>query len=703
MAGDISQALPPVPDVRQDLTLYEAGFDADGVPIWHLHDPLANKFYRLEERDVELLALIGQRNVQEVVDSAQRLLATDVSPEEIEDLVNFLRFNNLVRADPTQQAFYMEQLAAGRQQKPWMLALKNPLFFRVPLVNPDRFLDETLPYLRWLGNRVTLWAFAVVALLSFYLVSRQFDQFLSTFLYFFNWSGMVVYLLALALVKVLHELGHAYAAKAAGCRVPNIGVAFLVGWPVLFTDTSDAWKIPDRNKRLRIGVAGVTVELVIAAVSLFLWSITPDGSFKSALFLLATTTWLLSIAVNFNPLLRFDGYYLFSDLLEVPNLEIRSFNMAKWWVREKLFGLGDQPPEPFRRWFVVFAFAVWTYRFFLFLGIALLVYMFFFKAAGIALFIAEVVLLIGRPVFKELAVWWSMRDRIHWNKTTIRTTVVIGSLLGLLFIPWRSDIAAPSLLTSRSTDIYLPEAGQIYSLPDRGLEIGEEDVLYKITSSKLDHEVELLRSRYRELSWLQQSLGFDSELRSQAMIVASELKTQNQRLRSILDQREDLRVKAPFKGTFVDMPSDLRIGDWLPRGIKLGTVYDESQTKVIAYIKEDDLSRVTEGMTARFYPENPEFGVHDLIVESIDFVATTELDKLDLASTFGGDIAVRESKQGELKLVRSHYKLELVFLESIPSPGRVVRGTAFIDGRAVSPFTQIRRRLTSVFLRETGI
>ena len=127
-------------------------------------------------------------------------------------------------------------------------------------------------------------------------------------------------------------------------------------------------------------------ELAIAAFASLLWSFLPEGALRSAAFLLATTTWLLTLGVNLNPFMRFDGYFLLSDLLEVGNLQQRSFALARWWLREQLFGFAEQPPEllprSLRRGLVIYAFCTWLYRFFLFLGIALLVYMLFFATAS---------------------------------------------------------------------------------------------------------------------------------------------------------------------------------------------------------------------------------------------------------------------------------------------------------------------------------
>ena len=711
MAGTLSvrqpaQTAPPLPEVRQDLSLYPAEADEDGGKLWHLHDPISNRFFRMEERDIELLAVLGLRDAKEVVHVANRLLRARVNEEEVRELAEFLRRNNLVKYDETQKGHYAHALETMKQETWWEAMMRNPIVFRIPLWHPDQFLTNTLPWVRWVGSTPAIVTFVLATLIGFYLVSRQVDQFFTTFQYFFNLSGLAIYLATLFFVKVLHELGHAYVAKAMGCRVPVIGVAFLVGWPVFYTDTSDAWKIADHRKRLLIGSAGVAVELAVASISLLAWSLSPEGVMKSAFFLLATTTWILSVLVNFNPLMRFDGYYLFSDLVRMPNLERRSFTLARWRIREALFGLGVPSPEPYRPWMVVYAFAVWVYRFFLFLGIAILLHNYFFPAAGISLFIAEVYLLIVRPVLGEMREWWELREKITLNGASWRAIAAVSALLLLFFVPWRTDVPAPALVESRYSDVFLPESGQLVSFERTDTPVGEGDVIFTVASPELDHELALVKARYDELSWTQASLGFDANMRSEATVVSSALRTQNQRLRSLFEQRQQMEIKAPFDGKLVDVAPDIQPGDWLPKGSKMGTVVDRDDTRIIAYLLEDALSRVEEGMTARFYPENPEHPAYDATVREISFVGLGQLDKLYLASMFGGDIAVRETDDGFLAMVQSHYRVELDIITDSetpdPRPEQVVRGTVVIDGNAVSPFSQVRRQFVSLFIRETG-
>ena len=222
-----------------------------------------------------------------------------------------------------------------------------------------------------------------MGIMGLYIVGRQWDEFTSTFLYFFNLQGMGFYFLSLVAIKVLHELAHAYTVVRYGSKVPTMGVAFLVMFPLLYTDTSDTWRVRSARERMHVGAAGMIVELYIACIATFCWGFLPDGVLKSAAFILATTSWTMSLFINSNIFMRFDGYYIFSDLLGIQNLQKRSTEIGKWKLTEVLFNTGLKPPESLPksmlRKLYIYAWGVWVYRLFLFIGIAVLVYYFFLK------------------------------------------------------------------------------------------------------------------------------------------------------------------------------------------------------------------------------------------------------------------------------------------------------------------------------------
>lgn len=690
----------PPPVLRQDLSLYDAEPE-DGVPVWVLHDPVANRYFRMHQQDVEMLPYIDGRAADDVAEALYRELSGEADLAAVEEMFTFLRRHNLVQVDGYQNSWFRQQQAQKTSMLAWLA--RSYLFIRIPLVRPDRFLDRSLPWVEWLGAAWVQWLLGICALLSLVLTVQRWDSFWASFVHFFTIQGVVSYLAVLAGVKVLHELGHAYVAKAHGCHVPVMGVAFLVGWPVLYTDSTDAWRLSSRRKRMLITAAGVRVELALAVVSLLMWHVTADGVLRSVLFMTATTTWAMSLLVNLNPLMRFDGYHFFVDMIRFPNLESRSFQLARWRIREAIFGFGIAPPEHYRSGIALFAVAVWCYRFLLYLGIATLVYAFFFKAAGILLYLLEITYFILLPVWNEMKRWYELRGSMRWNRNTRISLSAVLLLIGLFFYPWRVLVEAPAVLEARSTQVYATVSGQLDDLPvAAGVKVSAGDALFQIQALPLQHEWNQAQLKYRELSGQRASMGFDADMLERALVINTELQSQLRRIKGLENKLAKQVITAPHQGIVTDLTPGLTSGDWIAEGEPLLRVVDYHSSLLTAYVDESDLARLSVGASAMFYSESGQLAVLPASLKEIEPVGIQALESLYPASLFGGALAVRENERHELIPVSGTYRVRLA-LDSIPAPpAQVIRGTVVIRAESRSLYDQLCDSLGAFFRRESG-
>jgi len=379
-----------LPLLREDLRIEEGGCFLNGAPSWLIHDPLRNQFFRIGEATFEVLGSWQNISLSAFCKLTSNHLNKSVKQDDVEEIVKFLYSNQLTEESPSGDSVSFSEQEKSQKKGISSSILHGYLFFKIPLFNPQPILDFTWTFVRLLFTKAAVQVFVMLAVLALYLVSRQWDVFTSTFFSFLSFEGAAFYGVSLIILKFLHEFGHAFMAKKYNVPVPIIGVAFLVLFPVLFTDTTLAVKLKDRKQRLMIDMAGIFTELVIAIIATLFWVFLPDGTMRSIAFTTATLSWVLSLLVNLNPFMRFDGYYILSDALRVENLQQRSFNFAKWRMREILFKPNLPPPEAIsgklKTFLILHAWGTWIYRFFLFLGIALLVYGFFVKIIGIILF-----------------------------------------------------------------------------------------------------------------------------------------------------------------------------------------------------------------------------------------------------------------------------------------------------------------------------
>ncbi|MEQ9472033.1 MAG: HlyD family efflux transporter periplasmic adaptor subunit [Roseitalea porphyridii] len=704
-----------VPPLREDLRLLPAGTDEYGAPCWTIHDPVRNRYFRIGYAAFEMLRRWPLRQGQAIIDRICRDTILTIDAASLSGLIKFLHGNGLLQRDSSETVAEFSRIANAGKPPFWKWAIHNYLFVRVPLLHPDGFLRRTQAIADAIASRSVQLGVLFLGIIGIFLTLRQWDLFVSTFMGFANWQGVVWMAITLTLAKILHEFGHAYSAARYGCRVPSMGVAFLVMYPVLYTDTSDAWRIISKEKRLRIAAAGIRVELALALLATFFWHTVPPGPLQSAVFLLATTTWITTLLINLSPFMRFDGYYLLSDFLGIANLQNRSFAMAKWTIREVLFRFGHPAPEPMskkkRRMLTVFAIAVWIYRFFLFLGIALVVYHLFFKVLGIILFVVEIAWFIVIPVLSEMKHWWKDRHHAKATPSLVATGLLLFVLIVLTFVPWQSRVSADAVLQAgNDAEIISTVAGQIAEITvKKGDRVRAGDTIATLSAPELDAEH---RIRELELAEAQILLAQTEASRDDLGDYATRLQEMRRLAARIvaLEARQDLlTLRAPIDGFVRELTEDLRVGDWIAPRTPIARIVGASEWsswEVVAYVSQRDIARIGNRPSARFYPEQFTQPVLDIKVETVERFNSTYIEAPALAAVHGGTIAAAVDRDGRYTPHDPVFKVEGIVAmgkENIPLRAdfsMIRRGTLQIDAEPMSWARRLYEAAVAGFIRE---
>jgi putative peptide zinc metalloprotease protein len=700
-------AAPPLPSLRADLALLQGAPSRQGEPRWLIHDALQQRFIQLEDTAYRLLTFWPLcRTAGELASTMERHFKVEVDPREIEAFVSFLKINHLT-ADSDWQRLH----ASSQQQRSlvWR-ALHGYLFVRIPLLRPNAFLKSSFPAVAFLFTRTAFLMLMLIGLCGLYLVSRQWVAFVTTFSYLFSIEGMIAFAATLVLVKIAHELGHAYMAVRFGCAVPTMGIAFVVLTPMPYTDVTDAWRLRDRRQRLLIDSAGMLTELGIAAVATLLWSFLPDGPLRSMAFMLATVGWLMSLAVNLNPFMRFDGYYIASEIAGIENLQPRAFALGRWRLRELLFGLGAPCPErlPPRTitLLVIYAWLTWIYRLVLFLGIALFVYHYFFKALGIALFLVEIIYFIAFPIGSELAAWYRLRRPI----LTSRRSWLTGALLALgfcaLLVPWSRTIQVPALLEAAETaQLHASRPALITGvLAMQGQEVSAGQELITLHSPALEQAMAETRIRL-ELNGMRLSRRAGDEIDLQeTTVLENERRALRGRLEGLAREAAQLTITAPMTGRVLEIGTGLHGGRWVNPREQLVLIGKPERLSARGYVAEKDLWRVQPRANATFIPEMPTRHAVALRLEDVSLAGVAALDLAELASPYGGRIAAAEDQQRRLVPKSGEF---LAVFKAAPdetglAPERAVRGLIHLRGEAESIAAAAWRQMLKVLVRESG-
>ncbi len=704
---------PQLPELRQELKLESGAVGADGAPTWLIVDTVQHRYVQIDETSYQLLLLWrGGATYSDLRRDAARDSGHAVTEDDIAGFVRFLGDNSLT-VEPAAGGWRHFSGLADRAQHGWLMwMVHNYLYIKLPLVRPEAFLQRALPIVAPLYTRVFAALVAFTGFSGLYLVSRQWDAFFATFQHFFSWQGAATYAVALILVKSAHELGHAFTAVRFGCRVPSMGVCFLVMFPVLYTDVTDAWRLRDRRQRLMIGGAGVAVELVLACAATFLWAFLPEGILKSLAFSIATVGWILSLAINLNPLMRFDGYYLFADALGVDNLQSRAFAFGQWRMREILFGLGRPPPErlPGRtvRVLTGYAWAVWVYRLIVFTGIAVLVYHMAFKLLGIVLFLIEIIYFVLRPVAGEVQRWWTEADAIAATRRSRMTAAVASLLLLLALVPWSKQVYIPAVLeASELARVYPQRAGLVAEVRVKaGDSVQAGDVLVVLRSAETEHQIAVTHKKIAVIKMRLARRSADAEDRANSLTMEQELDALNSELAGLVREMQDLTIVAPGAGIVAEWNTSIQPGRPVSRSEFVALIRGGAALVARGYIAEQDVARLSLGKAGSFIADYPGLSPVSVRLQDVAKAGATHIDIPELASQYGGPVAVRPQTVGaerrRLAPVEAQYLATLTADAGTESPGYAVRGVVALPGEGRSLAGRAWRQVAAVIVRESG-
>jgi len=697
-----------LPALREELTLHAGPAAADGSPTWNLQDPVRNRFFRIDWPTFLILSQWHLSEPQAICVAASKEAPIELEVQDVDDVLKFLAQSELLQtfnAQGTERLFTTEQRT---RQSPWKWLLHHYLFFRIPLLRPDTWLTRMSPNVEFFYSRVFLYLTLLALIVGVFQTTRQWSHFTATFVDTLSWEGLAGYAMVLIAIKFLHELGHAFTAKRFGCRVPTMGIAFLVMWPVAYTDVNESWKLDNRYQRLAVSAAGVLTELAIAAWATLAWALLPDGQVRASMFLLAAVTWISTLLINASPFMRFDGYFLLSDLLDIPNLHHRAFALARWRMREILFALGEEKPEHFakgrERFLVVFAWATWIYRISLFLGIAVLVYRHFFKALGVFLFAVEIIWFVAVPITSELREWLERRSVIASSKRTRRTAFVAALLLLLGFMPINFRVTAQGILKPvHAVEIYAPAAATVVTPPKQhGAQVAAGEPIVELASSEFKHREVLVQVKLEKIQAQLDAAAFDSSLQQNLPVLREQLATANAELEGLQQEQQRFAPTAAFAGVIADPMPALHAGDMVARNAPIATLIDPSTWEVKVYVEEGDLLRLQAGDHARFYPESAGATPVELTVSEINRDASRQLTEMLLASTHGGQIPVHTANN----IVSPDHAIYGVTLKAQrPADASMlqqVRGRVVVYGKAKTLFGEYFNTAAAVLIRESG-
>jgi putative peptide zinc metalloprotease protein len=591
--------------------------------------------------------------------------------EEMLQLLSSLYQGNLVRMDIGGDVGELFERGHEARRKRWLAKLKSPLSIQIPLVDPDRFLSATQHLVRPVFSKIALLVWFLLIANMLFLVGQHWDELTRNVTdKVLAVDNIILLWLIYPIIKLLHELGHGYCVKRNGGEVHELGIMLLVLVPMPYVDASSASAFADKKQRVLVGMAGIMVELFIAALAMLVWINAEPGLVKSIAFNTIIIAGVSTVLVNGNPLLRFDGYYVLGDFLEIPNLAQRANRYWGWLAKRLLFGVkGHDSPAWDRRE------ALWLFSY----GIASLIYRLFLMAT-IILFIAQKYFVIG----VVLALWALIGTLIWPNlkllakafqdqdiRSASRSPVLMMPLLAAALIALLGIMPVP-LTTSIEGVVQLPDERRVLAEESCFIEklhrragelVSKGDLLVSCRNPRLEANQTILRQQYAEAVAQRQGVWDDPV---QIKIYDQELARLDQEIEENRQQLAALNLYAEADGTWwiknaLDQP-----GRFVGRGTLVGHVITDRDIRVLGMIPESDIDLVRERVDK----------VEVLKVSRLDQVlrpsgwkifpaASKQLVSPVLAEDGGGTVVVNPS-QSEPTTLRRYFLVDLEF-DTLPS------------------------------------
>jgi putative peptide zinc metalloprotease protein len=652
-----------------------------GRSYWVVKDPVGLNYFRFQEEEYAILQMLdGQISLDEIKDRFEAEFPPQkITLEELQQFLGMLHRSGLVVTDLPGQGRQLRQRRDERVRKQFLSAISNILCIRFKGFDPERLLNWLYPFVGWFFSPIAMVLCCLLGLSALLLVGVEFDVFhskLPEFYQFFNVHNAFLLAAVLGVTKVMHEFGHGLACKHFGGECHEMGVMVLVLTPCLYCNVSDSWMLPNKWHRAGIGAAGIYVEAVLASICTFLWWFSEPGLFHNlclnVMFVCSTST----IIFNANPLLRYDGYYVLSDLVEIPNLRQKATTILSRKLGEWCLGL-EPPDDPFlpqrnQVFFALYSIAAAAYRWVVAFSICWFLYKLFqsydLKVVGQCVVLASLWGLLVLPLYQAAKFFYvpGRLEQVKKPRFYASLSVLVGLVLAIFFLPLPYSVICTLEVQARDAQpVYVDVTGKLLSLDvTPGLQVAAGQQLAQLQSTDIDLEIAKLVGKgdeYRvQLEQLRQQAAHDRRAADQIPQVQDTLKTVEEQLQEKNRDKQRLRLAAPLAGTVLPPTITTRhedgeeklpawsgtpldqenLGATLEQGERFCQIGDPKRLEAVMVIDQADRNLVREGQAVDIQLEGfPSDPLHSQIAE----IAESELkvSPQRLSSKSGGELATK--------------------------------------------------------------
>jgi putative peptide zinc metalloprotease protein len=670
----------------------------DGRTYWVVKEPVGLNYFRFHEEEYAILSMLdGNTSLQTIREKFQAQFAPQrITLQDLQQFIGMLHRSGLVISNAAGQGRQLRRRGDQKRKREWLGKLTNIFALRFRGIDPERLLTRLLPWFGWLFTPAALLGALVLGLAALTLVLVQWDKFqskLPTFEQFFAADNWLFLGATMAIVKILHEFGHGLSCKKFGGECHEMGLMLLVFTPCLYCNVSDSWMLRNKWQRVFIGAAGMYVELILASIATFLWWFSTPGMFNflclSVMFICSVST----VVFNGNPLLRFDGYYILMDILEIPNLRQKSTEVLKRWFQSNCLGLElqDNPFLPRRNlfWFGLFTIAASIYRWVVVFGIIWFLNQvlkpYGLEAIGKMFAVAGVAGMIIQPLVQTYKFFKVPGRASKMKRKNMLISLAVASTLlaGLFWIPLPFSVrCAFEIQPQDALQVRTTVPGKLVAWnhrPGDQVRAGEpiarlENVDLLVQEAKYESEMRLAQIRLDQLE--RQSL-FDAKHNASIPTQREARDSAASMLDEVRAKKAQLTVVAPRDGTLIEPPSKpvskaALAEDQLPgwsgspfapsnteayfsQGDVLCVVGEPKQMEAIIVVDQGDIDLIKIGDEVELMLESARL---NSVLGKISRISQSEMKESseNLSIQAGGNLNTAQDETGRVRPISTSYQ-----------------------------------------------
>ena len=695
--------------LRKRPDLSAARHHYQGRSYWIVKDPVGLNYFRFQDEEYAILDMLdGRRSLDEMKKEFEaRFPPQKIRLEELGQYVGTLHRSGLILSESPGQGTQLKKRRDERKRQEVLGRFQNILSMRFKGINPDRLLNWLDPLFSWMFTPWAVAAWFLLALSALTLVTVQFDTFqkkLPSFHEFFTVGNAFWLMVVLALTKVIHEFGHGLSCKHFGGECHEMGFMLLVMTPCLYCNVSDSWMLPNKWHRAIIGAGGMYIEVLIASICTFIWWFTEPGLLHNLALSTMFVSSVSTVLFNGNPLMRYDGYYILSDLLEIPNLSQKANSLLSRLAGQICLGLEmeDDPflPKRHQALFALYAVAAAAYRWVVVFGILFFLNEFFkpyrLQIIGQMLGAMSLYGLFIHPLWK-LGKWFYVPGRTDLvKKKRMWATVTVAAVLvaAVLFVPVPHRVFGTlEIEADNAANVYVEVPGQLQKVNVRPGDRVEEHTLLamldnvdvQLAIAELEGKAALYES---QLAGLRQRRFEDETAGMQIPEVAKSLSAVTDQLTQKRHDLERLQLVATRAGTVLPPPETppqkgandslptwsgspfdrQTLGAMLPQSTLFCQIGDPKRMRALVVIDQADTGFL------HVDPARNEYPLVDIVLDALPgktFRTTIrEVSKSDikvsprhLSNKAGGELATKTDASGVERPLATSYQARTAELD----------------------------------------